>query len=323
MKLSRIILALLTFSCGASIAGAQDRDPIGSICEVGRNCPVNPGSGGGGGIDPSPYDPQPGHPGHGGGHPGHGGGHHNPGHGGYPSPDYPDSSDRREVYVGQYLRDQNLNLLSLMNLDVYSQQGTEVLSVEVFVQNSGRFSMSLVADGYLVAQNAYAGMSVVLNPNRNLILGQTVRRSLSLAVRGQVFVERVVVNLRSNGGYQPNPNPYPGPGQQEIVLQGSVYQSFYGPSSVDIGQITNLMAYRGYQIASITVNGRSTNYNQARARLLVNGTIEGDLFLGNYDGSQMIYPRGSYIVGRNLNAVTLLVDGGTTINSVQVRLVRF
>lgn len=309
MKFSRIILALLVMSCGASMTYADD-GAIGGICRVGEPCNNFPGGPGNGGIDPSPYDPPreapPGYPGQ-------------PGYPGYPNQP-PQPRDRKEVYLGQYFRDQDVNLLSLFNMNVWNDRGLQIESVEVMTQPGDRVSLSLLADGYLVASQNYPSYYVTLTPNRALILGETLRSQLSLAVRGKLYIERVAVNFRRS--YNP---PYPpNPGQDQIVLQGSVYQSFYGPGSIDINRITNLGAYRGYRLADVIVNGRSLNMNgQSSAQLLVNGMIEGQLYFYSYEQGQTIRPYRSYVVGQNLNSVTLNVSGNVSVSTIQVRLTRY
>ena len=286
MEFTRIILALLAISGGASYVQAQDGGAIGGICQVGEFCPGMPGP------DRRDFPNQPGY------------------------------VDRREVRLGQYFRDQNLSLLRLFNLSPWNSQGLAIESVEIFLQDNGRSTLTLMADGYVVAAQNYLSPRTVLFPNRPLELGQDVRNTLDLVIRGKLYIDRIAVNLRNN--YQPNPPPYPpGPGPNDVIIQGSVFQSFYGPGNVDIGQITGLMNYQGYQITSIIVRGRALNYNSAQARVLINGMIEGQVFLGEYETSQEIFPRQSYIIGRNVNAVTLLVDGGVNISTVQVRLRRF
>jgi hypothetical protein len=87
-------------------------------------------------------------------------------------------------------------------------------------------------------------------------------------------------------------------------------------------RVTAVMNYRGYQVASVTVNGRSIDNSFSRAQLLMNGTIDGDILLSPQGGNYQTYPRGAYVVGRNLNSMNLLVNR-SQINFIEVRLTRF
>lgn len=304
MKFSRIILALLVASCGASQVYAND-GAIGGICRVGEPCNQFPGGPGNGGVDPSPYDPvRPGQP-------------------GYPNqPPQQSQRDRKEVYLGQYFRDQDINLLSLFNLNVWNDRGLQIESVEVMTQPGDRVSLSLIADSYIVASNNYPSYYVTLYPNRTLILGESLQSRLNLAVRGKLFIERIAINYRRP--YNPPYPPTNPPGQNQVVLHGSVYQNFYGPGNVDIARITNLQAYRGYRLADVTVNGRTINMNGGgSARLMVNGMIEGNIYFYSYEQGQLVRPARQYIVGQNLNALTLLLDGNSYVSTIQVRLTRY
>lgn len=311
---------------GSSLAQAQ---AVGGICEVGQDCGISDGSGlpgalppgGSGGhhrprhprhpappapIDPSPYNPPS-----------------------YPPPPPPPSSgyeEQREGYLGQYYRDQYIDVLSVVGMSAQYDRGAEIRSVEVVYQSNGRAGLYLFADRNQVASITADGYNNNLYPNRQVILGQPVR-SLQMYVSGKLFVERVIVHYVQNS-YQPQPpnpppQPNPPPPQNGVTLSGSVYQSFYSPGNVDIAQITGLNQYRGYQLSSIIVNGRAISGGNGHARVLIDGVVVGEVYLGSYSNGQSVYPQQTFIVGRNFSDVTLLVDGGTEIQTVQVQLARF
>lgn len=241
---------------------------------------------------------------------------------------------RREVYVGQFFRDQDINLISLLRLNQYNLQGSQVEAVEVVLQDNGRASLTLMANGYVQDQENFLSTYTTLRPLQYLEIGPGLR-SLNLRVRSKLYIERIAVVLgeQYNPGYPGQPEypgqpGYPGypdqpgnPGQDQIVLQGQVNQNIL-QGSIDIARITGLMNYRGYQITEVMVNGRSINQNFSRARLLINGTIDGEALLNPQGGRFPIYPRSTYIVGRNLNSINLLLEGAYIAN-VEVRLRRF
>jgi hypothetical protein len=322
MRNFQLILSAVLIACGAS-AFAQNLDDDngnigGSICESGQYCPPPsfPGDIGGGGttggnggspIDPSPYDPQPNYP-------------DRPERPGRP----PGAIDHREVYIGQYFRDQNIDILRTVGISPYNNRGAVIHSVEITTEPGNMYSqMELIADGRVEDRTHEVGYSNTLQPRRQLVLGQNFS-NLFLGVRGKVFIRTLAVNLVSN--YQPNPPPYPGPGYpgnpgNSIVARGYINQTFYGPGNVDIMRAVNLNNYRGYQISSITVYGRALN-GQGSARILINGMVQGQIYLGN-GGRQTVSPQGSFVVGRNVNGMNMLVDGAAQIDSVEVQLVRF
>lgn len=313
MKKIRILLALLVLSCGASSFAQYDNgDAVGGICREGDyNCiPQIPDHGGGAPVDPSPYDPQPGY------------GDHNPYQPGRPErPDRPNNGygDVREVYLGQYFRDQSLDLMRLLNLNSARRQRID--SVEVTVRSGDNYtSLSLVADGYVEDSQSAWGNWVTLHPRRDLIIGQNLRR-LHLDVRGKIWIDRITVRL-SGGGYQPNPPPYPPGGGSEFVLPAQIDKNFYQNGMVDLMQATGLRQYHGYRVTHVTVYARAMTF-QARTRVLANGMHQGQLTFGNGISGQTVRMSHQFVVGQNLNALTLLVDDPAHIDRVEVRLSRY
>lgn len=343
--LPKMILSSVLLSSGLlTIASTANAQVAGSICQVGQNC--GPGVGGGsigGDIRPGvggrpdamprrPGRPRPGHrPGHGGGY---GGGPlgpidpspYNPGPSNPPPYNPPPSSgysERKEAYLGQYYRNQYIDLLAAAG--VGSQyRGSEIVSVQVIYQTNGRAALYLFADQTQVASMYADGYNTVLNPDRRLILGQNLR-SLQMYVSDKLYVERVIIEIQRGSNQPPPPPPPPQqpPSQNGVTLSGYVNQQFYSPGNVDVAAITGLRQYGGYQLSAVIVNGRALNQGNGHARVLVNGVIVGDVWLGAYSGGQAVYPQQTWIVGRNLDDVTLLIDGGTEIQNVQVQLSRF
>lgn len=320
MKNLRNFLALIALlSCGVSAFAQQYAEDsggaVGSICEVGQPCPA-PGMGdGGGAIDPSPYDPQPGYP--------------QPGHGGYHQPNQPGNhgrADHREVYIGQYVRDGNLNLMRLLNLQ--TARGSSLRTVTVTLRpGTGSANFSLISDGYVEDTASSYSSFVTLQARRDLVIGQV--RNLLLGIRGQVFVERIAADLDSGYNPYPGPNPYPpgpNPGPYppgnggEVVLPGYIGQTFYGYGNVDILQATNARMYPGYRVVAVTVYGQSSG--NSNVQVMANGMILGQINLG-YGGAQTVYPNMQLWIGQNVNAMNLLVNGQTRIDKVELRLRRY
>lgn len=224
--------------------------------------------------------------------------------------------DRREVVLNSYYRDQSLDIARLVGI---GGRDTIIDSVEVrvYTDSNAYGTLSLYADGRVVAQDNYPSVYTRLVPYPAIDFNY-VRQAL-LSIRGKLYIERVVVNFHRQN-YNP-PNPYP-PGGNQIVLTGYINRAFYAPARVELTNLVNLNSYRGYQISAVTVNGRSL-HNIGTASLMINGTIEGRINLPSYTTGQTLYPRGAYIVGNNVNSVILLLEGTSEINTVQIRLTRF
>jgi hypothetical protein len=312
MNKIRLVLALFAFSVG-TYAHAQwnddSGDANGSLCRVGEYCPPD-GDMDGGGVPPDPWDTPP--------IDNHGGGNHGGGHGGHNGPVNPPGGfgNHKEVYVGQYFRDQQIDLMWTLGLQY--EQGRRIESVQIFVRTGDSANVALIADYYTEDQQSAYGSWITLRPLRNLVIGQTFNR-LMLQVMGKLYIERIGVDLAPS--YEPNPPPYP-PNGGEVVVPGYVGQTFYGQGNVDILRTANLYNYQGYRIREVTVYGRALGY-LARARILGNGMIVGQLSFGTAISPQTARISQPFVIGQNLNALNMLVDDQAQIDRIEVRLSRY
>ncbi len=287
----RIILALIAFSCVAW--GAP--------------------------IDPSPYDPQP---------------PHQPGRPGVgrpqrpprpqpplpPHPPRPGYGDRREIYVGQQMWDQSLDLMRLLNL--WSSSGSSIQSVEIWLRPQNTYgNLQLMADGFVEdAQGAYSSV-VVLNPRRQLVIGSNVR-NLFLNVQGRAYVDRIVVFLGSGSGAYPYPGPGPAPIADEVVLPLYFGNIFQAPSLLEILNASGASQYAGYRLQSITIYGQAMAY-RAGVQILANGNLMGKVELANFASAQIFYPNYQLIVGNHLYSLDVITDGSLRLDRVEIRLTRY
>jgi hypothetical protein len=340
----RIVLALLTLAAGLN-ANAQhsrgdrgDRDDgvSGGICQIGVDCD-RPGHGGGGSpVDPSPYDPRPDRPGRPGrpDHPNRPDNPFEPGRPGNPwepgrpdrpdRPDYPDYpqypdrphyGDRREIYVSRRVQNEHMDLLQLAGLDRWSDRGTEIESVEIYAQPGAvQSSLALNADGFVVDSENWPSSYNVLTPNRRLVIGDNLNQ-LSLGVRGVLYIDRIVVNIR-NGGYNPPPPPPP----QDGVAQGYVGQSFYYDTVLDLERATDLYRYRGYRVVSVTIRGRQLD-SRGSGRVIINGVTAGRINLQS--GRDTVRMPINAVVGRDLQSLDLQIVPSLQIDSVEIGLSRY
>jgi len=233
----------------------------------------------------------------------------------YPNqPNYP-NSDRRDIYVNRRVQNEHLDLLRLAGLDSWSDRGAVIESVEVIAQPGAvQSSLSLNADGYIVASQNYPSSYNTLYPNRNLVIGQNLNQ-LSLGVRGVLYIDRIIVNVR-NGSYNPPPPPPP---YGDVTAPGYVNQVYYSNTTLDLIRITNLRQYRGYRVTAVTVRGRSNS--NGSARVVINGVVAGRVDL-TYGGDTVSMPINA-VVGQNLNSLNLQIVPTSQIDSVEVVLSRY
>lgn len=310
MKKMRIVLALFIAACGASVSAQyDDGGAIGNICEAGEYCPPPmPVDGGGQGhIDPSPYDPQPGRP-------------NRPGRPQQPRPDRPNyPTPGMEVYLGQYFRNQPLNLNRVFGLSSWENRGQEVRSVTLMVSDPDAFAnLDLIADGFVVASDSRPRHIVTLVPRKRLVFGQSLE-TLLVNIRGGIFIERVAIDL--GGGYGGG-GGYPAPGQgQSVLLPAHLNQSFYSPVNLALAPVLNLRNYPNFELTEVVVVGNALNHSTT-ARIMIDNQVVGIVKLKRRLGAQSILLNG-YVVGHNLRQLNLLVDGPAFIERVEAQLQRY
>lgn len=317
MNIFRLVLTLL-FLGSSVIVSAQDHHHndggvSGMICHVGRPCIPDPGNGGTAPVDPSPYDPNPHYP--------YDPNPYNPDP--YnPAPNDPGSayygsSYQRQAFVGRRVGNEHLDILQMAGINSWSDRGAIIDSVQVYAQvGAVQASVELNADGFVLSTQRWPSNYMVLQPNRALIVGQNFNQ-LSLGVFGQLYIDRIVVNLRTGGGY--NPPPPPPPPYGSVVAQGWLGQSFYTLSTVDLTRVTNLYQFRGYRVVAVTVRGQNLD-NRGSARVIVNGQTVGRLDF-RYGGETINLPINP-TVGYDLSGLVLQVAPTTRIDSIDIQLSR-
>lgn len=234
----------------------------------------------------------------------------------YPSESTRGYPDRREVYVGRYLRDETLQLDRLLNLGSQNY-GDTIESVVVTLRDAGRGSLTLMMDYSNVDFRSNLYRVETLRPRGNARVGIDFR-SLGLRIGDKVFVESVAVNLIHEAGY-PDPGGNPG----SFDLEEGVYQVYQGYGRLDVGQLVNLYQYQGYQVLSVEIIGGAVGYRGGQATLLANGFEQGRSYFSNQSAeSQSIYMRSPSTVGRDLNSLVISVSGDMRIDRIRVRLAR-
>ncbi len=316
-SLAKSFLVVLSISCVAQaylIPGAPGAEPVQYQPGYGGGHGgdnggwVDPGSG----VDPSPYDPQPGYPGN------------NPGYGDH---------DVRSAWIQRNVTNERLPLRELTGLDSF-YRGWEVLSVRANTRpnNAGRTIVQLVADGRIIATQYNPGYQINLNPQVRLILGQTVR-NLQLVVNGSTYIEDIQVEVLSQqNGLPPlpppnEPPPYPGnpgypgqPGNGQQRVDINVYQNISGNDRIDLTRYIDLSRYRGLAIEQVIIQG-TANYDTAFINLIINGNNMGQTsFSGSYSQSQSVWLSQRPVIGRGADSIVLYSSGSMTVERVTLVL---
>ena len=126
--------------------------------------------------------------------------------------------------------------------------------------------------------------------------------------------------------YPGYPRPYPTPEYppsypQYSTLYVPVHQTFYNYATLDLRYYTNLGAYQGYRIRSISVNGQSLYSNTTLVTLSVDSVNQGSIYLSNYPQEQTLYTYGNAYLS-SYSSVVLQIQGNAEINSVTLNLQR-
>ena len=221
---------------------------------------------------------------------------------------------RLQAPVGQYVRDQNINLFAVFP-GLVSFQGQKISSVEVMMQppgNGSRAMLTLLGNGRIVATDFFPRNWSILSPNQTLLTNNL--RSLSVFVRDKVYIQSIAINL--------DPYPVVPPNPQEIILPVVVNQNFLGQGSVDLTPY--VQNYPSNQITAIDIEGQTFNGAGSRSvRVMINGTIEGAVYKNSANTIDSVFPQNVFITGQNLHALVLLVDPSVTLRTVQIHLVHF
>jgi len=237
-------------------------------------------------------------------------------------PEYPGRPGGNRVqktaYVGRSVRNENLPLRQLAGLG-REYRGYTIDSVELYLRPS-RYSNARVAlmidriaqDERTVTMENF----VVLNPRGFQELGEEAR-SVQLAVRGELFIDRVVVILRQDSYNQPVP---PGYGRDEIVpiqLPGYIPPS----SRIDLTPFIDSFRYRGYTLVGVEITA-AARFNAATLDVVINSFYQGTVSLSRYQTTQVIYPRQLFVIGQSLGNLLLEPRGDSALYGVRLILRR-
>ncbi len=223
---------------------------------------------------------------------------------------------QKTAYIGRTVRNENLPLRQLAGLG-REYRGYTIDSVELQLRPS-RYSSARVAlliDRVSEEERTVTSESfVVLSPRGSQELGDEAR-AVALAVRGELHIDRVVVNLRQNSY-----NPDPGYGRDVIVpiqLPGYIPPS----SRIDLTPLIDVYNYRGYTLVGVEITALA-RFNAAVLEVVVNSFNQGAVSLGRYQSTQVVNMRQNFVIGQSLGNLQLEPRGDSALYGVRLILRR-
>ncbi len=308
-----LIVGLLSLATAAQAYVVPPRsgsgDSYGPIGGIGPDYGPQPG-----------YGPEPGYPGNP-GHPGYPGHPNQPGH---PAQPYPDQGAhfQKEARVHRLIRGEVLNLRRLADIDMnFRDFRVQSVSVQMRPSRYGNANLQLLVRNRVEDERSvYNENYIVLYPRGFSELG-TDTNSLRLRVNGEIYIDRIIVDLvrdgyPGGGGHQPNPPAY---GEQIVQLPLPGYMA---PSSrLDLTPYIDVNRYRGMTLVGVEITANA-RHNAALLDVLVNSFNEGTLTLNRYSSAQRVNLRQRLVLGSSFGSLVLLPRGDSNIRSVRLILRR-
>jgi len=232
----------------------------------------------------------------------------------------------KEAVLNRVYRNENLPLRRLADID-RNFRGFTVERVLVVVRPGFRpthTNLQLLVNRHVEAERSiYGDTQVVLHPRGSLEIGEDVN-SMQLRVNGEIFIERIIVELRNHngGGYQPNPPPYNPPGYGGEIVVPLHLPGYMAPGAyLDLTHYVDVRRYRGYQLVGVEITANA-RYNAALIDVMVNSGRQGTLTLNRYSQTQRVNVMGRVVMGQNFGTLTLLPRGDANLSAVSLILRR-
>lgn len=294
MTLSRLLLsvALLVSSLAQANVG------ISSSAVAGQNQMIikpTPGHGGGRGDDYGPVRPGPQYPDYGG-----------------------SARTTEEIYVGRYLRNETLSLIH----EVSHLRGYRVEAVQVYVQRSREVNASLellVNNRSEDSTRVDIGRANSLQPRSLLEIGRHLN-NLAVYVRGEMLIDRIVIQLSSEG-HRPPPYEPPYDGGREIAVTLNLPSYLPPQPRLDLTPYVDVYRYRGYTVRAVELTAVARS-GSATLEVLLNGFAEGRMSLSRYQSTQTFRSRQNLVIGSNFGNLVLVPRGDSNITQVRLILSR-
>lgn len=315
MKKSVLVVTLAVVGFG-NLAQAQ---VAGCITTPDNPCIIDgPDHGGGHPVDPSPYDPpapydpydpypprphQPPQP---------------PRPPRPPQPPRPPHDGYQElvsetIRIDRFVRNERLDLTSLLGRN-FRLDGLTLEAIVVEGQTGfGGGSAMLLIDGNR-EDSQWLSSHMVLRSFRQVTLGRYGNR-IELFIDSKFYVRQVTIQARrsSNPGYPP--------GYGDQVLRRSVYQTFYGFGTLDVGRFFDLWSLRGQRLSEVIVRARANGPGRSFGSLRINSFQQGGFQPGGFTQEFRIPVRGQSIIGQGADSIVLDVEN-MVIEEISLRVSR-
>ena len=226
-----------------------------------------------------------------------------------------------QSYVGRYLyQGQHIDLTSQLSLNQSLRQGKQVMSIKVIAQKSSYNSkLILKLNGQrLEAQTVsqYSGPIVFYVPRLQAY------DSLSIKVKGEVYVERVLAELKS-----PHRSPQRNRGgiNNRGVLRARVNQYTQGFQTLKVRQLIKQqtgMATKGLKVQSVIIKA-SSNRGRAKATLLINGQQVGYAQTIPVHQTRLVFNLDRWsqnIIGQDIKSIQVQLQGKVTTQMVAIKV---
>ncbi|MFN8846518.1 MAG: hypothetical protein ACK5V3_18165 [Bdellovibrionales bacterium] len=218
------------------------------------------------------------------------------------------------------VRNERLALRQLANIG-REFLGARVESVQVYLRpvrnSSARLELELnrrIEDSRFVQNETF----VELRP-RNWNSEINERDTVQLEVIGEVYIDRVIVNLSSRGYNQPFPPNPPNYGEITVPLQIPTY--FPPMGRLDLTPYVDVYRYRGMVLVGVEVTA-AARYNAAILEVVINSFNQGTVSLSRYQTTQVVYPRQRFVLGESLGNLMLEPRGDVSVLGVRLILRR-
>ncbi len=232
--------------------------------------------------------------------------------------DYRDDRRRsrtEEIYVGRYLRNESIDLMR----ELSHLRGATVRSVSVYIQRSRdvHASVELLVNGRSEdSRRADIGRAVTLTPRSIVEIGRGTR-SLDLHVRGEMLIDRIVVQLASESH---RPPPYQD--GREIAVRLNLPSYLPPASHLDVTPYIEVGRYRGYRIVGVEITAASASLHNASLDVQMNGFTEGRIVLGRRQTTQVVRSRQNLVLGSSFGSLVLAPRGDSNIMEIRLILSR-
>lgn len=224
-------------------------------------------------------------------------------------------SRTEEIYVGRYLRNESINLMR----ELSHLRGATVQSVSVYIQRSRdvNASLELLVNGRSEdSRRADIGRAVTLTPRSIVEIGRGTR-SLDLHVRGEMLIDRIVVQLSSESH---RPPPYQD--GREIAVRLNLPSYLPPASHLDLTPYIEVGRYRGYRVVGVEITAASASLYDATLDVQMNGFSEGRVVVGRRQSTQVVRSRQNLVLGSSFGSLVLAPRGDSNIMEIRLILSR-